>query len=168
MAETSVLLSNLFDSKTVEVLKKLLRKDDIFYLRDISRESGISLATTYRIVKKLIPLGLVMKEQQGKFTIYKLLKNTPIYSELFNLIVGTPADPLQILRQEMDKTYKGNYDIYAMKGSDNKIVIIGDSFDKQIVNLALQKVYNDTKIQFNAMLVTKDQFDSMKAMGLIK
>ena len=168
MAETSVLLSNLFDPKTVEILKKLLVKEEIFYLRDLSRESGVSLATTYRIVKRLIPLGLVMKEQQGKFTIYKLLKTSQIHGELYNLIIGKPSDPIKILKMELDRTYKGNFELLSIKGNENKIFIIGENLDKNITSPAIQKVFDETKIQLNAMLVTKEQFENMKGMGLIK
>ena len=47
------LMSKIFDIKTVKVIEILLKKRGRFYLRDLSRESGVSLATTYRIVQKL-------------------------------------------------------------------------------------------------------------------
>ena len=34
------LLSDIFDDKTVNVIIKILAKEDIFYLRDVSRDSG--------------------------------------------------------------------------------------------------------------------------------
>src|SRR3989344_4764345 len=71
MENRTQLLANLFDKKTIEVLKKLLLKDGTFYLRDISRATNVSLSTTFRIVQKLMGMGLVEKDQIEKFTIYK-------------------------------------------------------------------------------------------------
>ncbi len=71
------LLATIFDKKTVAILQNLLKKKDEFYLRDLSRESKVSLATTYRIVSKLAELGLVHKNKKEKTTEYKikLVKN---------------------------------------------------------------------------------------------
>jgi len=86
------LLSDIFDKKTVDVIVKILSKEDIFYLRDISRESGVSLATTYRIAQKLVKIGLVKKDSLDKFTYYKIQKNSPVHDELAALFIGKKTD----------------------------------------------------------------------------
>jgi predicted DNA-binding transcriptional regulator len=168
MVETSEILSSLFDRKTVEVLKVLLVKENVFYLRDVSRETGVSLATTFRIVQRFLPLGLVKREKQGKFTIYKINKDCDIYSKLYDLIIGKPVDPANLLKDELDKYYRGEYKLFPIKGSDNKIFVIGDKIDKAIVDSAVKTVFETSEIEINSMLVNEEQFVNMQNMGLIK
>ena len=62
MVERLNLLESVFDKKTVKILEELLNIKNIFYLRDLSKKTGVSLATTYRIIQKLVKLGIVEKE----------------------------------------------------------------------------------------------------------
>jgi len=159
-------LSSLFDQKTVKILEKLLIKKDIFYLRELSKESGVSLATTYRIVQKLISMGLVEKTQQGKFTIYKLKRNSIIFSEIYTVVIGKKDDPLELLKTNLKENFPSQpLLIYTLKGG-KKIFVISSIEAEYIENLA--KIIQDkTGTRLNLLSISSDQFSKMQDMGLI-
>lgn len=94
-------LSEVFDDKTVRILDNILKKEGTFYLRELSKETGVSLATTFRIIQNLLEKGLVEKEAQGKFNFYKINKKSALFEELRTLILGKKASPLDIIKREL-------------------------------------------------------------------
>lgn len=164
--ERSALLASLFDKKTVEVLKKLLRKKDIFYLRDLSRETGVSLATTYRIVQKLMKIGLVSKEKKDKFTFYTLLRHSPVYEELHSLVIGAVQDPLQLLKSILEEKYS-NFNIYTTKGKDKKIFVISEHIKPKNIDTILDQIVEKTGVKLSCLIFAPFQFEQMKSAGLI-
>ncbi len=168
MDEKSSLLANLFDKKTVEVLKKLLLKKDIFYLRDISRETGVPLATTFRIVQKLVGMGLVGREQQDKFSWYKLNRDTPVFKEVYELVLGAKQDPLDLFRELLRGRFDGLFSAYVTKDKDRKIFIVSETVKGNEVEEVSQKIAESAGGQKpNYMVVTPAFFEQMQAMGLI-
>ncbi len=167
MEAKSGLLANLFDRKTVEILKKLLLKKDIFYLRDLSRETKVSLATTYRIVQKLSSLGLVTKEQQDKFTFYKILRAAPIYQELCKLILGDMEDPAQIIKKDLREEFGPTYKVYQSRDKDKKIFIVSEQVKQVNVDALASKIHGQTGVKPTTMVVTPAFFEQMHSMGLI-
>jgi len=167
MEEKSGLLSNLFDKKTVEILKKLLLKKDVFYLRDLSRDTNVSLATTFRIVQKLMALGLVIKEQHDKFTFYKIQRDVPIFSELSSLVLGDMSDPVQIIKKELKDQFGPTFKIYQSRDKDKKIFVVSELVKPQTIEELSIKLQNQTGAKPSMMLVTTSFFEQMHTMGLI-
>ncbi|MBI2040631.1 MAG: helix-turn-helix domain-containing protein [DPANN group archaeon] len=162
--ERSVLLANLFDAKTVEVLKRLLHKKDVFYLRDVARESSVSLATTFRIVQKLITLGLVKKVQQDKFVFYHIVRDTPIFNEIHALIVGSAPDPIKLFKDKLLERFN-NFTIY--KDKDKKLFVVGDEIKNGELDELAKSIQDQTGTKINFMILQSQMFDSMNNMGLI-
>ena len=70
-------LGSLFDSKIIAILKEFFAKPDHeFYLRELSRASKVSLATTSRIVSKLEDLELINVYKLSKFKAFVLANNS--------------------------------------------------------------------------------------------
>jgi DNA-binding MarR family transcriptional regulator len=72
-------ISNLMDSKLAAVLKLFLTKPEHqFYLNEISMQSRVPVATTYRLVNKLVKMNMLKMTRVAKFKIYTLneTKNT--------------------------------------------------------------------------------------------
>ncbi|MGB9675381.1 MAG: winged helix-turn-helix domain-containing protein [Candidatus Nanoarchaeia archaeon] len=166
MEEKTALLANLFDKKTVDILRVLLLKSSNFYIRDLAKETGVPLATTFRIVQKLVGLGLVQKKEFEKFVFYSVNKEAPIYHEVHNLIFGTPSDPLELFKKTLKERYGGAYTAYQDK--DKKLFIISDILKEQDVSEIAQFVFNKTEVKPNYILVTRDFFQKMQEMGLIQ
>ena len=168
MVERSELLSTLFDEKTVKVLKRLLLKKDIFYLRDISREAGVSLATTFRIVQKLKDLGLVERQKRDKFTFYSLIKETPVYNDVYALVLGSELDPVDLLKKGLQEQYgPGTFEMFMIKGKGKKLFIVSQRADNAIVKKVADQIKEKTGIKLDFLVTNKVQFEQMQQMGLI-
>jgi len=167
MEEKSLLLAQLFDRKTIEVLKKLLLKKDIFYLRDLSRETSVSLATTFRIVQKLMGLGLVAKDHQDKFTFYRLNRESQIYKEIYALVLGSTPDPVDLLKQQLKEKFVGLFQAYVTKDKDRKIFIVSEHVSQTDADAIAQTVHQATGTKPNYMVVTPSFFEQMQTIGLI-
>src|SRR3989338_6621871 len=71
------ILEELFDKKVLDLIRLFFsehQKD--FYLRELAKETKVSLASTFRIVQRLAKLGLIeQKDVGGKFKVYRLADN---------------------------------------------------------------------------------------------
>ncbi len=166
MSTHAKLLSEVFDEKTVKLLQCLLRKEDIFYLRDLSRESGVSLATTHRIVQRLLKMGLVTKEVKDKIIYYQLLKSSPVFRELYSIIIGTTADPVTILKKDLKEQYGGKASIYTRKDG-KQIFIISSEVKSDFLNDTCDAIHKVTGVKLNVLLISPNQFKQMRSMGLV-
>lgn len=164
-ADKSGLLSNLFDKKTVEVLKKLLLKQGNFYIRDLSKETGVPLATTYRIVQKLTSLGIVEKKEMDKFVFYSVKKDSPTYHEVHTLVFGTSSDPIELFKLTMKERHAGAFSAY--KDKDGKIFIVSDLIKEADVAEIASYVFGKTQIKPNYIVTTRDFFQKMQDMNLV-
>lgn len=69
-------LSGLIDNKTEKVLIVFLKNPNEFYhINKVSNDSKISLATTFRIINKLVKNDFLDVKKISKFKIYKLKDN---------------------------------------------------------------------------------------------
>jgi len=168
MENRTQLLANLFDKKTIEVLKKLLLKDGTFYLRDISRDTSVSLSTTFRIVQKLMGMGLVEKDQVEKFTIYKVKRDSEVFQDVYSLVFGKTDDPAaQIKRAVSEKYPNATYKIYKTTDKDGKIFVVSNHIEQVFLDEILGNIVNITGKKPPTMLVTPEFFENMKTMGLV-
>jgi len=156
------LLSQLFDQKIVAIIEKLLLKKGIFYLRDLSKESEVSLATTYRIVQKLSDIGLVIRERQGKIIFYKVLRDSAVFKEVYDLIIGEPFNVIEIFKKKLKEV---NKDIKLIPHKD-KMFVVGD-IDQSIVNNIVSKISEQADSQLNILVISTQQYEQMRKIGLI-
>ena len=73
------LLEELFDDKKLRIIKLFLQnKEKQFYLREISKQTKVPVASTFRIVKKLMGLELIKQIKVNKFKLYTAADNDNI------------------------------------------------------------------------------------------
>lgn len=78
------LLDGLVDKKIRNILSVFIKdKDELFHLQKISNLSNVPIASSFRIIKKLVDLGFITKISINKFKVYKLADNKKT-----NLLVG--------------------------------------------------------------------------------
>lgn len=66
----------LVDPKIVRILELLLNnKSKHFHLQKIASDAKVPLASTFRIVRRLVFLGIVEQTVIGKMKIYKIADN---------------------------------------------------------------------------------------------
>ena len=67
------ILEQLFDEKKLKILRLFYSgKKEEFYLREISKKTGVPVATTFRITNRLAELGIIEQMEIKKFKLYKL------------------------------------------------------------------------------------------------
>ena len=75
----------IIDEKILSVIKLFLENEkDLFHLNKISESTDVPIATTYRIVNKLLKLNFIEKKNVGKMKIYTLASNqkTQFFKEI--------------------------------------------------------------------------------------
>ena len=71
--EPSQILENLFDNKILKIIKHFLKNEDKeYYLREVSRHTRVSPASTYRILNKLYAMDLLLMREIKTMKLYKL------------------------------------------------------------------------------------------------
>ncbi len=158
------LLSKIFDIKTVEVIKILITKRGRFYLRDLSRESGVSLATTYRIVQKLKDIGVVYKDGKEKIEFYELNRNSDNFSIIQEIFMDSIKKPGEIVKEELHKIHGMEPRIYYEKANENKIIVVSSLTEKKELSALKEKIDGDLKI----VLFSNSQFIELKNAGFVK
>ena len=74
--ESQKIMEGLFDRKILTILKLFLKKkDQQFYLKEISKQTRVPLASTHRILNKLLELEIIEKTKIKHLKIYKLADN---------------------------------------------------------------------------------------------
>ncbi len=69
----------LIDPKVIKILDLFLKnKDKLFHLNKISEEAKVSIASTFRIISKLVSLNLLDVVVIGKMKIYKIADNEKV------------------------------------------------------------------------------------------
>lgn len=160
-------LSELFDRKIIKVLNIFLEnKDKEFHLREVAKESKVPLASAFRIVSKLIELGLVEQIVIRKFKLLKWADNEK--SRKVDLIVMGRKNPIEFFT-EMVKDIEGisALILYGTPDRDGaNILIIGNNVDSNQIKLATAKAKERFNFNITALVLNDEQFDQMNKMGL--
>ncbi len=158
------LLGKIFDIKTVQVIKVLLTKRGRFYLRDLSRESGVSLATTYRIVQKLKAIGIVYKDGKEKIEFYELDRNSDNFAIIKEIFFESEQKPAEIIKKTLHEIHGLEPRIYYEKTNENKIIVVSSLTEKKEIHNLKEKLDEEVKV----VLFSNSQFIEMKNAGFIK
>ncbi len=166
MEEINV-LESLFDSKILKIVRLFLNeKDNQFYLREISNKVKVPVATTFRIVKKLLKLGLIQEIKIKKFKLYKL-KEGPNITFLESFI----REEKRILDAFVDKikNIEGISSI-IQHGKEIKdranILLIGENIDNNTIKQLCADIKDKYNFTISSLTLTEDQFNQMSSMGL--
>ena len=72
-------IRQLLDKKTLKILDLMLKnKNKIFHLSTISNGCKVPIASTFRIINRLVSLSIVEFTILGKMKIYKIASNEKI------------------------------------------------------------------------------------------
>ena len=74
-----VIFRQLIDKKIVRILDLFLKnKNQLFHLNKISEDAKVPIGTTFRLVGKLVSLGILDVVVVGKLKIYKIADNEKV------------------------------------------------------------------------------------------
>jgi DNA-binding transcriptional regulator GbsR (MarR family) len=90
MGTATILSETLFGRTRGAVLAVLYGHiGESFYLRQLSRQTGISLGPVQREMRQLVDAGLVTKETLGTQTLYSANQASPVFQEMRSLVAKT-------------------------------------------------------------------------------
>ena len=90
MGTSTILSETLFGRTRGAVLAVLYGHiGESFYLRQLSRRTGISLSPVQREMRQLVDAGLATKETLGTQTLYSANQASPVFQEMRSLVAKT-------------------------------------------------------------------------------
>lgn len=161
------LLGNLFDTKSLKILRLFLDdKDKEFYLREISKNVEVPVATTFRIVKKLVELNVVELVIIKKFKLYKLADND---NTLF--LEGVLKEKKRALEEFVNRARNiKSIDEIILHGKETEkrasVLLIGENIDAGEIKLLCAEIKEKHNFFVFTLSLGRDQFEQMKGMEL--
>jgi Fe2+ or Zn2+ uptake regulation protein len=163
----SRILEELFDNKILQILKLFFReKEKTFYLREITKLSNVPLATTYRIVNKLVHLQLIEIISIRKFKLYRLANNQK--TQFLDSFLHEGKKLIQFFIDEITKIPEIEAVILHGKETEDKanMLVIGENIDPNAVKRVCGVVREQYSFTISTLTLTKEQFAQMSSMGL--
>jgi len=165
--ESQKILEALFDKKMLTILKLFIKKkDQQFYLKEISKQTKVPLATTHRILNKLADLEVIKRTKIKHLKIYKLADNEKtkyleaVFEEKKTIIDEFVEQASKILgiktiissgREEKDKA---------------NLLIIGESIDNSLIREIIVRIKEKYNFTITHLVLTETQYQQMAAMNL--
>jgi len=160
-------VDKLFGSRTrVLILSKLIMNPNrSLYIRQLSKELGLTFSVVYKEIEKLKSLGLVTEERRGRIRLFTINRNSVIYDELRRLLLKTTALGQQ-LRSSLPELEKAKYVlIYGsvargeeLETSDVDLLIIGDIAEENLI-AGIRKVEKEIGREINYILWSEREFE---------
>lgn len=156
----------LFGSYRRKVLALLLlRPDEPFHVREISRLSGVPAGSLHRELKLLAQAGLLVRDTVGNHVRYRANRNCPVFDELASLfrktsgIADVVRDALLPLGSEVDLAFIFGSVAQGKEkaASDVDLFVIGAASFVSIVQ-ALSKVHEGLGREVNPVVMTVGMF----------
>jgi hypothetical protein len=165
--ESQKILEGLFDKKMLTILKLFLKKkDQQFYLKEISKQAKVPLATTHRILSKLLELEVIERVKIKHLKVYKLAENEKTtYLESVFEEKKTILDEFVELANKIDgiKTIM----IYGREEKEKaNLLIIGDGVDNSLIREIIVRIKEKYNFTITHLVLTEVQYQQMAAMNL--
>lgn len=161
------ILASLFDEKLMSILRLFFQFDQKkFYLKEISDNAKVSMATTHRILTKLVKLGIVDEIKISKFKVYQLARN-----EKTDFLASFIKESVKVLDMFIDMIKKDqNIEsvILVGKESDSKanVLILGEEIDTEKVKIATSEIKENYNFTITYISMPQSQYEQMSSMGL--
>jgi len=156
------ILKDLFDEKVIEIIDLFLENPEKKYsLTDISNTTKINIATTFRIVKKLVEKEFVTPVKIKKVNIYKLAENEK--TKALSKLLKKESEPLQKFTKELSKYSRVKKIILDSKEDHTlKILIVGDSVPKEKINNLCREIKKEFETEINFVELSEAQYKALK------
>ena len=161
------LLEELFDKKVLKILKLFLAdKDNEFYLREAAKLSKVPVASTFRIINKLVSLNLITEKKIKKFKLYRISQNKNI--EFLESFIKEEKRIVEIFVESASKIH--GVESLILHGEESKdranILVIGENIDSNIVKNICGEIKEKYNYIISPLTLARVQFKQMSNMGL--
>jgi hypothetical protein len=163
--EPQQILQSLLDAKVLDILKFFIRNESTeFYLREISRNTKVSAASTYRILKKLVAISVLNIREVKTAKLYRLQSNST--TEFLKSIIEVDYIDYFIQRA-LNFNHVDEIILVGEKAKTKaNILLLGSSIDLSMVKLLCGEIKENYNYSINAMALNREQYEQMTAMGL--
>ena len=160
-------LEGLFDKKKIKILRFFVNKaDEEFYLREVSKHTGVSSATTFRVVNQLLKMQVLEVKQIKKLKLYKL-GNNPEATILKDLLEEKKSAVQEFVEFVSALPSVERIILHGKESRDKtNVLIIGNNVDAGAVKQKVGEIKDKNKISIIELNLTADQFHQMSVMGL--
>lgn len=165
--EPAKILETLFDEKTLKILQFLSRNpDEQYYLREISKQTKVPLATTYRIMKRLVRIDVVdvVKIKKMKLYQYSSGKEGKFVEQLIEVRRGAVEEFVERCRQ-----IEGIEQV-ILHGRKQKeranFLLIGENIPTTPVVQAQAEIKETLGFTVIYLILGPQQYEQMVEMGL--
>jgi Fe2+ or Zn2+ uptake regulation protein len=165
--EPGKILEELFDRKTLAVLRLFSQNaEKQYYLREISKTTRVPIATVFRIVRRLVTMGVVQEIKIKKFKIYQYGtgKESKFVDQLIELRRGAVEEfielcrPIEGIRQVV---------LHGKKLKDKAhLLIIGSGIATEPLVAAVAKIKEEMGFTIVYLMLEPQQYEQMTQMGL--
>jgi hypothetical protein len=165
--ESVTLLENLFDNKILNVLKLFVNNEDKkYYLREVSRLTNTSAASTYRILNKLVDLQVLKLIKIKKTKLYTLSENKNL--EFLKSVLKIEKRVIDYFVERAKEI--SEVDAIVLHGKKQKdranLLLIGGNIDSGKVKILCAEIKEKYNFTITTLQLQREQFEQMSAMGL--
>ena len=165
--EPALLLEHLFDKKKMQVIRQFLAQDEREWtLQELSRSSRVPLATTYRIVRKLVDLSLIEEKKIKHLKLYVLSKSAA--TKYLARILETGQSALDSFIEQIKDLEQVEKVVLHGKQSKEKanVLVIGSEIPSASVNNITAKIKEQFHFTIISLVISPQQYEQMVSMGL--
>lgn len=155
-------LKEIFDEKIVEIVNVFIENPEKkFSLTDISNITKVKVATTFRIINKLLKKEFLTPVTIGKVNIYQLAKNEKTRSLL--AILKKESSPLQEFAQNISDI-SDIVKIILESSEDNKakLLIISNKDNSDKIKETVEKIKNKFRFEIEFVELRQEQYEGLK------
>lgn len=161
------LLEELFDKKTLAILRLLSKQPGRqFYLREISRQTRVPIASVFRIINKLVKLNIIELQQIKKFKLYTYgtEKEAKFVEQLIEVRKGAVEEFVELCR-ELPEVLQVILHGKRQKDKAN-VLIIGESIPTTPLVDAAARIKETYGFTIIYLTLGPAQYHQMVDMGL--
>ena len=168
-------MANLVDIVSSRVKAELLRllfglSQSELHLRELVRQSGLSLGTVQQELRRLTRVGLVIARKDGNRVYYRANPDHPVHRDLCSLVLKTDglAGVLQPALETQEVSLAFIFGSVAHgetgAGSDVDLMVIGEAGLRKLASL-LSGIAGRVGREINPHVMTTAEFATRKAEG---
>ena len=138
-------IMNVFSIPSIEIIRYLGRRyRDGYYVREISRNLGISLGSASQSLRTLEEAGLVSKEHKGRLVIYRANMQHFLLREFKILLTLMEIDPIILRLKEVstriilfgscaagEDTIESDIDIFIESDIKREVAMLHDRYQEE-------------------------------------
>ncbi|MBN2422283.1 winged helix-turn-helix transcriptional regulator [Candidatus Woesearchaeota archaeon] len=162
------ILEQLFDNKVLSILKLFIKDESSkYYLREISKLTKISPASTYRILKKLVDLKILELVRIKNTKLYQL-NNENNNTEFLKSILKIKTRVIDLFVENIKNTEAVNEVILHGEEKDNRanLLLIGENINQGEIKRVCAEIKEKYNFTISTLQLAREQFEQMSAMGL--